>query len=164
MKKLLFVLIAVIACSCAKDPRDEICGEYSCIRRVDVVEYTKTLYGNRVVKNENTTYEEEFNITITKCPLNDRLLYIMDDKDFKSVKMSAIISENGKMLCPVNADVHTDFTDIYWSNIHVAGDVLIFTERWHSEGEYYEEQYGERICETTTITAEYTATKIKEQD
>ena len=164
MKKLFFVLITIIACSCAKDPRDEICGKYSCTRSVEVIEQAKTVYGNRVIKNLQESNEETCIITITKSAIDNKLLHIEDDKKLKSVSMYASISEDGKMLYPIDAYVHTEYTDIFWSNIYVVGDILIFTEKWKSSSQYYEDMYGERICETTTITAEYVATKIKEQD
>lgn len=165
MKKLLFVLIAVIACSCAKDPRDEICGEYK---------YTsKTFYNYEMILKDTEyaidgdrgTIENESELTITKVDGENSIVCIdLGEKPITYNVYAYVEKKNDKIYLTL---YDGEVTGVKYSNVSFFNNTLRFTSTFKFNSGYksfVKNGMTYIVTERRFSEKKYKAVKIKEQD
>jgi hypothetical protein len=164
MKKLLFVLIAVVACSCTKDPRDIYCGEYEYVQKGFMRE---TIHSKKSGYMLDTKLHEIINkgkIIIRKSDVSDSNIYI--ERYERNSKISfpivgRVVSDkrNSRLYLLYSEIPNEEFSDVNFSD-----GVLSFTITYERSSVCWDEEYFQTVIETTYSEEKWVATKIKEQD
>ena len=167
MKKLFFVLITIVACSCAKDPRDEYCGEYNYVEKGfwrETIHSKKSGYMLDMKRRETTSKGK---IIIRKSDVSSSEIYIeqYENSMFKykigiTIVGRVVSDKRNSRLYILHSEIPNDeFYDVNFSN-----GVLSFTNIYESSTVRWDEKYFEAVTETTYSEEKCVATKIKEQD